>query len=80
MSFCNDVLILFIIEVFNPLKLKSRLSIFGLPKVKALILPSLAYLSINGPPGYFSPKTFADLSNASPAASSSVEPIIFISL
>jgi len=36
----------------------------GFPKTKALIFPFLAYLSINGPPGYFNPKTLADLSKA----------------
>ena len=40
------------IAVFNPLKLKSRgFSVFGSEKLKAFRSPSLAYLSINGPPG-----------------------------
>ena len=63
------------IDVFNPEKLKSRPSILGSGNLNAFGLPCFAYLSTNGPPGYGSPSSLADLSNASPAASSIVWPI-----
>ena len=79
-NYTNDELILFRIDVFRPLKLKFKPSILGFPNVNAFILPFFAYLSISGPPGYLNPKTLADLSKASPAASSNVVPIISMSL
>ena len=64
--------------VFNPEKLKSSSSICGIGKLKRRGFPPRANLSIIGPPGYGMPKILADLSKASPAASSLVWPIIFI--
>ena len=64
----------YLILVLSPLKLKLRPLTFGIPNLKAWGLPFFAYLSINGPPGYARPISFADLSNASPAASSNVSP------
>ena len=40
----------------------------------ALGFPCFASFSISGPPGYCRPKILATLSNASPAASSTVSP------
>ena len=62
--------------VLNPLKLKSRLPslIFGIEKGNARGFPRGESRSITGPPGYPSPRNFAILSSASPAASSRVLP------
>src|SRR3989338_8255119 len=62
--------------VFNPEKLKSEspLSIIGRGNAIAFGFPSSAIFDTAGPPGYPSPRSFATLSNASPAASSRVAP------
>ena len=64
--------------VFNPANEKSAwlLPINGLGKSTAFASPLFARRSTFGPPGKPSPITFAVLSNASPAASSNVLPIL----
>ena len=66
--------------VFKPEKLKSRPATLGLVNLNLFRSPSFAILSIFGPAGYSKPKSFPDLSNASPAASSNVVPIKLKSL
>ena len=62
--------------VFNPEKLNSRpgRSSMGRGNSKRQALPAVASFASSGPPGYGRPNNFADLSNASPAASSRVSP------
>jgi len=64
--------------VFRPLneKLRSPLSSIGRGRLRCSGLPSLAAFSMAGPPGYPRPSILAALSSASPAASSSVVPMI----
>ena len=64
-----------ITAVFIPLKLKSKFSKWVSGR-GIFASPSLASLSIFGPPGYPRPITLATLSNASPIASSLVLPSI----
>ncbi len=67
------------IAVFRPLKLKLKAPFaLGCGNLNAKGLPCWAYLSTRGPPGYSKPSNFADLSNASPAASSMVSPTTLI--
>lgn len=62
--------------VLRPLMLTSRVSdpIRATGKAIASGFPSRASRSTSGPPGYGRPSNFPTLSNASPAASSRVEP------
>ena len=62
-----------------PEKLKLRPGISPSEKGKRSVLPSLANLSINGPPGYGKPISLAVLSKASPTASSCVSPMTSMS-
>ena len=63
--------------VFSPEKLIARSpeSIIGRGRDTAPSRPDSASFASAGPPGYGRPSSVADLSNASPAASSSVSPI-----
>jgi hypothetical protein len=62
--------------VFKPEKLNSKpaRSSMGRGKSKRRALPTAASFASSGPPGYGSPNNLADLSKASPAASSRVSP------
>ena len=61
--------------VFNPLKLKFSESSMLRGRLNRFGSPLCARFSISGPPGYPNPSILATLSNASPAASSTVRPI-----
>ena len=66
-------------DVLSPEKLKSYVPslIMGRGNWIAAAFPFSARFEISGPPGYENPRTFPNLSNASPAASSRVDPIFF---